>query len=121
MNNRVLILEDNDERIKQFKKNFLNVDITFTKIAEECIEILENNKKFDYIFLDHDLGGKEMLKSGDGTGYEVAKWLEANPSKIPKGKIYCHSLNPAGALNISLATGAERLPFIWLNKLDFNG
>jgi len=33
------------------------------------------------LFLDHDLGGKQMVASGNNTGYEVAKWLSKKQSE----------------------------------------
>jgi len=45
---------------------------------------------FDYLFLDHDLGGKQMVNSRENTGYEVAEWLSKNKLKKPKlEKLIC--------------------------------
>ena len=58
---KILILEDDDNRILIFKRNysFCGYELVFVKHSNEAIEQLKNNK-FDFIFLDHDLNGKQM-------------------------------------------------------------
>lgn len=116
---RILILEDDAKRHKQFKMNFIGHVLTIVETAHECIEALVK-EKFDALFLDHDLGGEQMVASGKGTGYEVALWLSKHIDYAPK-EIYVHSLNIPGALNmINVLSGvgiyAVRAPFLWLNK-----
>ena len=117
---KVFILEDNEERIAQFRKNFKNASLTITKESKNAIEILRKESPFDYIFLDHDLGGNEMVESGKGTGFEVAQWLSKNTLKKPKFGMYIHSLNGPGAENIiaELKYG-QRVPFVWTKVVDF--
>ena len=54
---RVLVLEDNDNRIKQFKQRFLERGWygVFVKNADDAIEAYKLIH-FDISFLDHDLG-----------------------------------------------------------------
>lgn len=117
---KIFILEDNDERIIQFRKNFINAELTIVKKSKSAIKILRKENPFDYIFLDHDLGGEEMVQSGEGTGYEVAQWLAKNTLKKPKYSLYVHSLNGPGASNIinELKYGS-RVPFVWTNTVRF--
>jgi len=98
---KILVLEDNVERIGEFGKNYGGKDrfIVYVTTVKECIEVLESSEKFDIIFLDHDLGGKHMVESGPDTGYEVAEWLRDHPEKLPQ-IVVVHSLNPAGRANI---------------------
>ena len=111
----VLILEDSPERQEQFKKSLANHNITITDSSKIAIEKL-SNEKFDLLFLDHDLGGKAHVQSGENTGYEVAKFLEENMQFAPNF-IIVHSMNIVGAKNIMNALPrAVHIPCIWLEK-----
>lgn len=109
-NEKVLILEDNDDRIKIFKRLFLNADIV--KTAKEAIDLVAKNK-YDIIFLDHDLGGEVYVDSEhENTGYQVAKFImyEDNPNKITE--VIVHSMNWWGANNIkTVIRHAKLIPF----------
>lgn len=68
--------------------------------AQEAIDILKTGK-VGLISFDHDLGEPE-----NGTGYDVAKWIEemahTDPSfMVPEWAI--HSANPVGRENIRRA------------------
>ena len=52
----IFVLEDDCERIRAFSDAFVNDRMIVTNCAETAITFL-NSYKFDYIFLDHDLGG----------------------------------------------------------------
>jgi len=109
---RILILEDNSERQEQFKKNLVGHNIEITDSSKIAIETL-SNKKWDILFIDHDLGGKVFVPSEENTGYEVAKFLEEHKQFIPKN-IIVHSLNPVGAKNImNILPNAIHIPFAW--------
>lgn len=97
MGYRTLFLDDNHARHRDMQGRML-FDPAFT--ASECIEKLKNNK-YDVVFLDHDLGGKEMVSSfsDEETGCTVAKWISENKPEIPV--VVCHSLNPGGADNMA--------------------
>lgn len=77
------------------------------RTASECIKFIKKNiDSIDEISFDHDLGNDI-----DGTGYDVAKWIE---KKCFNGKMKCpkwniHSANPVGEKNIRAAMeSAER-------------
>lgn len=111
----ILILEDDDVRMKQFYRKFIGNNVVHTERADECIHFLKKGR-FDVLFLDHDLGGKVMVSSGSGTGYEVAEWLEKHPKRQPD-QIFVHSYNPVGAKNICDALpSAKRWPSAWLEE-----
>jgi len=117
---RVFILEDDQNRVRQFKANFSKCELTFTDTSKEAISILKKERRFDYIFLDHDLGGMQMVDSGKNTGYEVAQWISKHSSKQPKFDLYVHSLNPAGRQNILAELGfGIPAPFVWTKKIKF--
>lgn len=125
---RVLILDDDPDpndpqnparvgrnRIPQFRRKLIGHNVEWVKTAAEAISMLANNPEgyWDAIFLDHDLGGVAYVKSGPGTGYEVAVWLERHPEKKP-AQIFLHSLNTVGRDNMKAALPeAEHAPFFW--------
>ena len=110
----ILILEDNEERCMHFRKNLINHEVNITEFSKEAISLLEK-KDYDILFLDHDLGGMQMVTSGEGTGYEVAEWLSKNQNRKPK-RIYIHSLNEPGRKNMkSVLPESIEAPFAWLN------
>lgn len=111
---KVLILEDDSERVKAFRASLIGHELDITEYAEAAIALLIKNE-YDFLFLDHDLGGCVYVPSGAGTGYEVAEWLSNNPSRKPT-HIYLHSLNPVGRLNMKrVLPEAIEAPFAWKN------
>jgi len=110
---KMLVLEDNEDRIKVFKEALIKHDVDYTDSSKEAIELLKKNP-YVTIFLDHDLGGKEMVMSGENTGYEVAKFLSEHKSLMPK-QVIIHSLNGVGSSNMKRALpNALVVPGIWL-------
>ena len=86
----ILVLEDNPQRHAIFRKNFADGNhLVIVETAKEAIALLDN-ERWDFLFLDHDLGGQIMVPSGPDTGYEVALWLEAHVNKNPDN-IIIHS------------------------------
>ena len=109
----ILILEDNQERIKLFNNLRSEHTVTITEFAHEAIRLLKANK-YDMVMLDHDLGGQEMVPSGPGTGYEVADFLSKNEHLKPE-RIIIHSFNAPGSQNMMKALPeAQWIPGIWL-------
>ena len=96
---KILFLDDSLERHTTFDELFGDptTDISFVETAEDAIEKL-SYCDYDAIFLDHDLGGEYFVKSGDGTGYEVAEWICDNIQYKPI--IIIHSMNPIGGANM---------------------
>lgn len=119
---KILILEDNDVRIAQFHKNWTNADLTIVKTAADAIRELKENGPFDDVCLDHDLGGQVYVKSGKGTGYEVAEYI-ANNSDVCR-VVHLHTANPAGRDNMFHVLYKESVnvritPFVWTQEIDF--
>ena len=97
---KILILDDDMNRHQLFDKNYAIHELVHVQTAQEAIDQLKVNT-FDVVFLDHDLGGLQMVESGgkEPTGYDVAKWIAMNPERKPK-QVFVHSLNPVGSQNI---------------------
>jgi len=91
----VLVLEDDARRHLAFTRKLIGTNLQIVETAAEAIGLLEE-RDWDYLFLDHDLGGQQMVESGPGTGYEVAVWLEEHEDRQPPN-IVIHSFNPDGA------------------------
>lgn len=109
---KILILEDDPHRVSQFEKNLSVSMITVTDRAEDAINHLKT-QQWDVLYLDHDLGGDQMVESGPGTGYEVAVFLEQNPKYKPKA-IVIHSLNVPGSMKMKQVLPEAILkPFAW--------
>lgn len=116
---KVLIVEDNEHRIKEFKKRLEGHSVIITDKPKVAIEHLKN-EEFDFIFLDHDMGSV-FEQPGEGTGYEVAEWISNHPERKPN-KIFIHSMNNVGASAMMLKLGdagirATYIPFLW-TKID---
>jgi len=92
---KILILEDDPNRVLKFYEMFEYHSLTITNTSEAAIEIASSHK-FDVIFLDHDLDGRVYVNSDEkNTGYQVAKIL---PSTINKNTpVIIHSWNGVGA------------------------
>lgn len=97
----ILILEDDPARMHVFTRNLIGTNTVIVDNVPDAISEL-SSRNWDYLFLDHDLGGQQMVESGDDTGYAVAAWLEEHLDKKPPN-IVIHSLNPAGAQNMKNA------------------
>lgn len=109
---RILVLEDDTERVKQFKQRMLpNWFVDYVATASEAISLL-SKQEYDWIFLDHDLGGMAYVNSAKAdTGAEVARWLAANKTKAT---VIIHSFNEDGAAYMGkLLPSAKWMPGIW--------
>ena len=116
--NKILILDDDHVRHQQFANKYATEDLTQVHTSVEAIAKLKEHK-FDYVFLDHDLGGEQMVDSGPGTGYEVAEWIANNEDSHPKKCVILHSLNPPGRKNMCTVLKSKGVrvmerPFLWM-------
>ena len=111
---RILVVEDNPERIKKFKRALIGNNVDYTDNAFEGRTLVKRNQ-YDVIFLDHDLGGESYVPSDHyNTGYQVAKEIQQSQNK--SAQIIIHSCNSTGASNIaSLLPGSLRIPFTILD------
>lgn len=115
---KILILDDQYNRVIQFEKRLKPLgitDITHVTSAKECIEIMAK-KKFDFIFLDYDLGEPPIwAKDTDISGEVVAQWFKAHPkNKNKKAQIIIHSTDHSGPERMKkLIPSATLLPGAW--------
>jgi CheY-like chemotaxis protein len=110
----ILVLDDDGGRHKVFARALIGNVVMHVRTAKEAIRAFAMTQ-FAAAFLDHDLGGQQMVPSGPGTGYEVAEWLAAHPDNCPR-VVYVHSHNPVGVANMRRALpGVIALPFdpVW--------
>ncbi len=113
---KVLILEDDIERMKHFKRSLhpLYAEMTHVETAKECIKQMKENK-FDWIFLDHDLGGETFVSTdNENTGSEVARWMSNNLNRFKDSEIIIHSYNaPAAKIMQGYIPSAAYWPGCW--------
>ena len=111
---KIMFLDDDPNRHTQLMSALVGFDssVDWAQTAQEAIKFLSSNE-YDIIYLDHDLGGKIMVESGEETGYEVAKWINDNMENLPP--IVIHSLNPVGVQNmLNVLPTAKAIPFYTL-------
>jgi CheY-like chemotaxis protein len=90
----ILFLDDSENRCKTFRASCPSATIVNT--AADCVSML-STQDWNYVFLDHDLGGREFVgPSKEETGYEVAQWIAEHKPKI--GRIIIHSFNVSAAI-----------------------
>jgi hypothetical protein len=112
---RVVVLEDNNERIKRFRSEAPYAEITAR--ASDCINLLERGP-VDLLFLDHDLGGKTHVSSkNNNTGMGVVRWIRDHKPEIKR--IVVHSCNGSAGERMtseldSLGYEVYRVPFTML-------
>lgn len=88
--------DERDPTSKRIQEQFgADGDEVWVKTAREAIAALEAGN-VSSISLDHDLG------PGDGTGMDVAKWIEENAfnNTLKSLKWYIHSLSAIGRKNM---------------------
>ena len=130
---RILVLEDDENRVKQFKNNFAlmeePVNAVFVDNAPECILHIKE-EKFQIIFLDHDLGHQIFVdQTEENTGSGVARWMSKNfDHPNMETPIIIHSLNYGAAqymLDLIPNENRNHFPFAWdrsmFSLLSLNG
>lgn len=122
---KILILEDDDSRVKKFRQQFFKHELYITHLPKQANAWLEEIE-FDVISLDHDLS--EDVQGLDnnfdvGTGLEVANFLGSKPWLSSSAQIFIHSLNGSGAKRMQSAMKSRgdvpHVPFLWLKEIQF--
>ena len=112
----VLFLDDDMTRWSQFPAvlRHKGVNLTMVSEAEEAIAEMEQ-KQFNLIFLDHDLGGQVFVDNTKFvTGLKVARWLEEHPEYLSKVmKVVIHSMNPVGSADMLNCLGTKGIILPW--------
>lgn len=103
---KILFLDDDENRHEVFSKKFHagsspDDSLVAVRTVNECVEALKSQGPFDKIFLDHDLGGQIYVKETEGTGYQVALFIESElDDELLPPKVIVHSYNQAGAFRM---------------------
>ncbi len=126
--NRVLILDDDQERHKAFRHFYNNqgietVHVTTVRAAIEALEKHQSGEaRLDYVLLDHDLGEYGPSEYGEGktreyTGRDVADWMiRYLDADVP---VRIHSWNiVAGAAMEKALREAGFTVYSWPFKMD---
>lgn len=109
---KILILEDDAERMKAFAKKLQEYDFDYTDNAQEAIEYLKKNN-YNLIYLDHDLGGKQLEWDEDNCGMTVAEYIAEHP--LPStSRVVIHSFNVVAAQRmLRIIPGSVYIPGVW--------
>jgi DNA-binding NtrC family response regulator len=99
----VLFLDDSHHRLVSLmdalsQMDILkNINIDYAPSAQQAIDKLSKDNKYNMIFLDHDLEDFHYSNQSarERTGQEVAQWIADN--KIDCDFIMVHSWNPQGS------------------------
>ena len=103
---KILILEDDGNRVNNFIELLHNHDLDIIENAYEAVALLEANV-YDIILLDHDLG------EGNGSGSIVSSYLRECPDNPNHGaEVLIHSWNtPASTSMLKDLPSAIWVPF----------
>lgn len=96
---RIIFLDDNHQRWYRFKDKVS--DAVRAETADECIHLIRDSIKIDWLFLDHDLGGEAYVNSTrEDCGMEVVRFLCADNLTKTISNIVVHSHNTVAALEM---------------------
>jgi hypothetical protein len=108
---KIFILEDDPRRIRVFLEA-LYPELNDTDILQVATDV-ESAKwlwtpPYDLMFLDHDLGGRQMVESSDpNTGYQFLRRVIPD---LTREQIIVHSWNPTGAwAMVNLVQGVNQV------------
>lgn len=96
---RIIFLDDNHQRWYSFKDKVSNA--VRAETADECIRLIRDSIKIDWLFLDHDLGGEAYVNSArEDCGMEVVRFLCKDNLTKTISNIVVHSHNTVAALEM---------------------
>ena len=111
--NRVLILDDDENRHREFERILHGISLLHVYTASQAISALRDNAPYDLVCLDHDLGDHEnkALAINPGTGTEVAQFINLHLERnhYPK-RVMIHSWNSVGRLRMADLIRAVGIP-----------
>jgi hypothetical protein len=95
---RILFLDDDNRRQKEFKRMAVGHQIDRAFSAQEAIRLLQENS-YDRVYLDYDLDDDPEEREMDDyeSGQVVADWLAANAAGRQECLFVIHSLCKRGA------------------------
>lgn len=119
VNPRVLFLDDDPVRWAAFRKEVPHA--VWVETASACVDMLMT-RQWDFVFLDHDLGGKVHVDSAQqDTGMEVVRRMCAHVARFhhlsPGMSVIVHSYNHPASLQMlrhlhDAEFQAARVPFM---------
>ena len=116
---RVLVMDDDSDRIVQFTRALSKPGVSYgvARTARDAMHMLKT-QHWDVVFLDHDLGLTPVSDPGDGT--QVAKFIVrlARRGRFQRTKFYVHSINEPRNRWMTAALADAGLhvrsaPFVW--------
>jgi CheY-like chemotaxis protein len=121
MPERILIVEDDEERCAWFERKFAGREMDVTCDVSQAMAWLAA-RDYTVILLDHDLTEEHYFSDTPDdarTGYAVAAWLAAHTDSQRDAMIVIHSLNYVGAQRMldalhGAGRDAEHVPFHYL-------
>lgn len=110
---KILVVEDSNHRLTQFKDAFGDQLLYLAKNHQDAVKLIEDkNHTFDFIFLDHDLneshyGGNYSDKK---TGLDLIPYIvKASEEGRTPEKVVVHSLNEVRADLMCVDLGTARI------------
>lgn len=98
---KILILDDEHDRVQTLMKNIGGPVYHATNFREFLQILKDENFDFDLIMLDHDLQDWDVNSQKEFTGSDAAKYIAANPSRFKDNCVFIiHSLNSIGVANM---------------------
>jgi hypothetical protein len=108
-----LFLDDDEIRHDNLSED--GQDVWHARTAQQAISLLKSHE-FDFVSLDHDLGGKTFQASEEeNTGYQVAKFI--SEMEKPPAIARVHSFNPVGAKRM-VDKLQGRVPQVYFKPFD---
>jgi CheY-like chemotaxis protein len=97
---RILVLDDDSRRHEWFAGNILGHDSVWS--AKEARRALQENPRYDLVFLDHDLAEDYSVVPAvwGEDGRTVARFIAAMPADRRPGMAHIHSSNWGGAMEM---------------------
>ena len=94
---KILIVEDDKERIKWFQSHLIGHLLTVTDKVD-IAKVLFSEHEYDLAFLDHDLADEDYRDQDreEENGSALARFLFENPQVAEKTSFVIHSLNQNG-------------------------
>lgn len=109
----IFILEDNEERIVQFKRFFKDKKLIIARTYDEGLSMFNSDIEYEMILLDHDLESIDGVNIEGKTGNDFVLKFKEDLNK--QKRIIIHSCNFAGAGKMkNLIPEALYMPFILL-------
>lgn len=128
----ILVLEDDETRITQFRERFFSLfndgknisEVCYARTAQEAIAFLKETTHIDMIFLDHDLGDRVFVSSDDkNTGSEVVRYLVEHSNEYSNTLFIIHSFNQVAAREMkynieqNITNKVQYIPGVWKNDI----